>query len=905
LNKKHFFLFISFIFTVIIVVNIGFTAGTGKGLQEVKAAASEEQETGTEDINVVPLYVTGSADERLNLIIFGDGYTAEEMDKYREDVDRNQNVLWSVEPFRSYQNYFNVYMVETPSVESGISCDPDDGNIRRDTVFNLQYARECPADELARGVTFGAGGSEQRNEIMREYVAPHLGISPDAQNIQTLTIANTFTYGGIGGVHATTTGGSPQGPLVSIHELGHSLGNLQDEYPYSSRETPGRPYPDEEPASVHHTRMSSEEMIENEAKWWRWLGEESESGGIIRAADPDGYEGGHTRGSNVWRPSEHSMMRHTGFYFDQVSREHMTQRITGMRDAAVMPLSSTPEGEIGTDNVVWVEPMNPRFHTLDVTWEINEEVVTDTHNSRHLDLAELDVTDGDTVKVTVQDKTSFVRNPEHLESSKMTQTREWVVGESLPEADVDIQFTNSSPTERAMAHDEVVYVETANPNDRMLTVTWKLNGEKVPNPHNSRVLELSNQDLPEGASELSAILTDPEDPTGDKDIINWTVDNGMPEAPRTLSEPLAVLPGEQEHNVYFNEFDMLLEPEDDQDGFIVGELRLNESGWYNYYGFPEETNDAPFNFSHSGTDIKALTYGNLGSGGLSKITFEQSFTEDDPGGAFVPGFGTHMIEHRAHDAAGNIGEAGEFHATVLPGESPACAETITGEYEGNLLVTEDVTCLNDAEVSGDISVEEDASLVVSNSLIKGDLNAANADAVQLFGTTVTGEAKIYGTSRDVTLAGNTFNSGITLFDNNQTSVNEQFGDYGPILAGNNINGLLVCIGNSSQVSDFGAANMVNGTEVEVCGEASALKIMALVDLLEETGEFADDNAIRAVKTHLTAVNRFEQLEQGEKVVRHMEGFKFLLDHQFNDELISEKAYRALMDYSGQLIKKWE
>ena len=58
------------------------------------------------------------------------------------------------------------------------------------------------------------------------------------QNVQTLALANTYTYGGIGGTEATTSGGSPQGPLISLHELGHSLGQLADEYPYSSRDVP-------------------------------------------------------------------------------------------------------------------------------------------------------------------------------------------------------------------------------------------------------------------------------------------------------------------------------------------------------------------------------------------------------------------------------------------------------------------------------------------------------------------------------------------------------------------------------------------------------------------------------------------------------------------------------------------
>ncbi|WP_245415706.1 hypothetical protein [Alteribacter populi] len=398
----------------------------------------------------------------------------------------------------------------------------------------------------------------------------------------------------------------------------------------------------------------------------------------------------------------------------------------------------------------------------------------------------------------------------------MTQTREWTVGEPLPEVEVDVKFTNYTSTERALAYNEVVFVQTANPNDRVLNVTWKLNGEEIVDAHNSRLLNLGELDLPEDSSELAVTVTDPDDPDVDADTISWTVDNGFPAAPRTLSDPITTLSGDGEHNVYFNEFNMLLEPEDDQPGFVVGELRLNGQGWYNYFGFPEEPEGTPFKLSHSGTDVKALTYGNLGTGGLSKATFEQSFGQDDPGGAFVPGFGTHSIEHRAIDAAGNIGDAEAFQATVLPGESPACTDTITGNHNGGLTVTEGVTCLDDTQIRGGLTVENGAAVVVSDSSINGGLRSENASVVQIFGTDVNGKSQITGTSNDVTLAGNSFNGGLTLSDNIQISANEQFGEYGPILSGNSVNGPLACAGNSADVTDFEAANVVDGPTTGEC-----------------------------------------------------------------------------------------
>ena len=338
------------------------------------------------------MQITGPPSERLNLVIMGDGYTASEMQKFRDDVDRNQNIQWSVEPFRSYRNYINTYRLEIESQDSGISCDPDDGNIRRNTPLRLNYTNTCPADPLARGITYGpalqsgggcptaatvglgdprCSGTQQHNKYLAIYLAP-LGVS--GANVQTLALANTFTYGGIGGTQATTSGGSPQGPLISLHELGHSLGTLADEYPYSSRDVPGGAHPNSEPGSFHHSRFTNDEMIAGSLKWFRWLCEESLSGGIITARGSTcgpPHEGGASRTTNVWRPSEHSMMRWLGNYFDQVGRENMTYRIAGRKTANAMALSHTPLGQVGPQDVIWVETQHPKFHELNVSGRSN------------------------------------------------------------------------------------------------------------------------------------------------------------------------------------------------------------------------------------------------------------------------------------------------------------------------------------------------------------------------------------------------------------------------------------------------------------------------------------------------------------------------------------------------------
>jgi len=105
-------------------------------------------------------------------------------------------------------------------------------------------------------------------------------------------------------------------------------------------------------------------------------------------------------------------------------------------------------------------------------------------------------------------------------------------------------------------------------------------------------------------------------------------------------------------------------------------------------------------------------------------------------------------------------------------------------------------------------------------VINEALFATGAEAVQLFGTRVGGAAQLRGTTRDVTIAGTTFASALSLVDNTQVSANERFsrlaGAYGPILVGSTVNGALVCMGNSAEVKDFGAPNHIIGAQGGDC-----------------------------------------------------------------------------------------
>lgn len=86
---------------------------------------------------------------------------------------------------------------------------------------------------------------------------------------------------------------------------------------------------------------------------------------------------------------------------------------------------------------------------------------------------------------------------------------------------------------------------------------------------------------------------------------------------------------------------------------------------------------------------------------------------------------------------------------------------------------------------------------------------------------------------------------------------------------------------------------------------SAASIKARVERFATEGEFANEQVARSLTIHLIVVSHYEGKEQAEKVVKHMEGFKQLLDHQQENGLISEEAYHDLYADAEKLIEKWQ
>ena len=248
---------------------------------------------------VMPIQQTGPSDSRFDLVIVGDGYTRADLDTYHQQAVRRWEELAAVEPFRTYRDSFNVWQVDVLSDESGVDHDPTLG-IRRDTALDMGF--------WCQGT---APGTERLLCVNETKARQYAELAPEAD--QVLALGNSAKYGGAGGGIATSSGGNARSGLIVVHELGHSVGGLADEYDH-----PDDLYTGPEPSEPNVSTYTREEMEQGRVKWHAYLGRPSPDGGVVGA-----YEGGYYHRRGIYRPTQDSVMRTLGKEFNLPGRDAM------------------------------------------------------------------------------------------------------------------------------------------------------------------------------------------------------------------------------------------------------------------------------------------------------------------------------------------------------------------------------------------------------------------------------------------------------------------------------------------------------------------------------------------------------------------------------------------------------
>ncbi|WP_445277050.1 M64 family metallopeptidase [Streptomyces sp. DSM 41033] len=248
---------------------------------------------GTTDGEVGELAVTGPSADRLDVVIIGDGYTADQQDAFHAAAAAKWGDITGIEPYSSYQGLMNVWTVDAVSAESGITGDPT-ADVTRNTAL---------------GSYFWCSDTERLICADIDKVASYAAKAPEADLV--VVVSNSTKYGGAGysGLEAegypfdgvsTLSSDNAQSSMIAAHEIGHSVGLLADEYTYDSYGTwSGGELPD-----INSSILTTEQMAADRTKWYRWLGETDPTGGTVGT-----YEGSSYYPYGIYRPTSNSLMR--------------------------------------------------------------------------------------------------------------------------------------------------------------------------------------------------------------------------------------------------------------------------------------------------------------------------------------------------------------------------------------------------------------------------------------------------------------------------------------------------------------------------------------------------------------------------------------------------------------------
>jgi len=162
---------------------------------------------------------TGDPANRVDLAFIAEGYTAEEMPKFLKDARRIADYFFTVKPYSDYKNRFNIYAVESPSDESGVTI-PGRG----------VYVNTCAGSNF---YTFNMDRYMTSQETRAVY-----DIAANVPYDVIFVLVNSSRYGGGGFFNhfGESTVDNYLSEIVAIHEFGHTFAGLADEY-YTSEIT--------------------------------------------------------------------------------------------------------------------------------------------------------------------------------------------------------------------------------------------------------------------------------------------------------------------------------------------------------------------------------------------------------------------------------------------------------------------------------------------------------------------------------------------------------------------------------------------------------------------------------------------------------------------------------------------
>lgn len=247
-------------------------------------------------------------DNGINVFFMGDAYLREDLDKtdskYQYDGLKSIEVLFESEPFKTYKEHFNAYIVYAES-----TIEPA-GN-----TFDVYYP-------------FGSYNTDRLNisnyEAVSDYVTEVTGSPRSAKDLVLMGVnygsGGSAFLGGNVGVFSTSNSRDLNTNVFQtmVHEVGHAFSGLGDEYVNPNRPNNG----------CFSDFMDNIDITNDlsKIKWNHFIDLEGYS-------EVNAFEGGcGSVATGVWRPEEYSIMGgNIGSYFNAPSRESIVKKIIELR----------------------------------------------------------------------------------------------------------------------------------------------------------------------------------------------------------------------------------------------------------------------------------------------------------------------------------------------------------------------------------------------------------------------------------------------------------------------------------------------------------------------------------------------------------------------------------------------
>ena len=260
------------------------------------------------------------------LVFLGDCYDAEDIasGSYLADTEEAIGYFFDIEPYKSYQDYFDVYVVFGKSEDSGVGSV----NTLREAKFGTQYSL--------------TGGTLENNGTIAFQYARMVNPNLDITKSLVVVVLNSFDYGGLtymwndNSAIALCPKSMDPYPydfrgLVQHEAGGHGFGKLADEYIYTNgfvTEDALRSLRADK--SNGWSKNLSESGTRSLVPWSHLINHPSYSNTV------DIYEGGYFFTRGIFRSEPNSCMNNNIPYYSAISRQAIVERIM---DYAGLPFS--------------------------------------------------------------------------------------------------------------------------------------------------------------------------------------------------------------------------------------------------------------------------------------------------------------------------------------------------------------------------------------------------------------------------------------------------------------------------------------------------------------------------------------------------------------------------------------